>query len=130
MITMAEYLMNRDAQYPLTQEQMDNAEDLLEKLNELEDHWSDESGEEFVVTSGYRPAAINAEIPGSKPHDAHERCQGVDLRDINMELSDFLLRNTTLLEQLGLWMESPSSAKDHVHLQSYPPYSGHRVFIA
>jgi uncharacterized protein YcbK (DUF882 family) len=130
MVTLAEYIMGRDAQYPLTQEQWDNAEDLIEKLVELEDHWTDESGEEFVITSGYRPAEINAGIAGAKPDDAHTKCMGVDLRDTNMELSDFLLRNLTLLEQIGFWMESPQSAKDHVHLQIYAPHSGHRVFIA
>ncbi len=130
MINLKEYLGGRDALYPLTQEQYDNAEDLLERIAELEDHWSDESGEEFEMTSGYRPAAINATVPGAHHGDAHEDCQAIDLHDPNLELTDFLLRNTTLLEQIGLYLESPQSAKNHCHLQSRPPKSGHRVFIA
>lgn len=126
MITLESYLMGRDRAYPLNEELMTSALDLVDRLNKLQEHYPDS----FVITSGYRPPEINETIKGARTGDAHETCRGVDLRDWNLMLSEFLLDNLELLEEIGLWMESPSSAKDHVHLQSYPPKSGNRVFIA
>lgn len=126
MILLEDYLMNRDLAYPLTEEMQKNSEDIVNKLNQLQAHWVDE----FFITSGYRPAEINETIKGAKTGDAHETCRGVDLRDWNKMLSEFLIDNLEILEETGLWMESPDSSKDHVHLQTYPPKSGHRVFIA
>lgn len=119
--------MGRDTEYPPTLEQIENAEDLLQKLSLLEE----ELNVEFVITGGYRPEAMIEDhmLPGC-PHDAHSKGQGIDLRDIGLIISNTLIADQNLLIKYGLWMEDPSSSKDHLHLQTYPPGSGKRIFIA
>lgn len=126
MIDVMAYLEGRDAQYPITDEEFDNAETLCEKLAELENEY----GEDLILTSGYRPKAINEAIPGSKSCDQHTTCEAVDLRDTGGHLSNWILDNIEILEALNLYMESPKSAKNHVHLQLRPPKSGKRIFLA
>ena len=56
MITVDEYLMNRKS--GLTFELLENAIDTVEKVNKLLDAF----GSQRKVTSGYRPANVNAAI--------------------------------------------------------------------
>lgn len=126
MITLEDYMMGRDAAYPPSDEQLAAAKDIVEKLGSLEEAF----GSPIVLTSGYRPPEINATVPGAKHADAHEKCMGADLRDLGKELSKWCLANLLVLETIGLWMEAPGSAQNHVHVQTYAPKSGRRVFIA
>lgn len=126
MITLEDYLMGRDKDYPLTEQMSQDASMMVATLAILEKSY----GTPLVLTSGYRPAELNVNIPGACAHDAHTRCAGVDLRNSDGDLSAWCLNHLDILTQMGVWMESPQSAKNHVHLQLYPPASGHRVFIA
>lgn len=126
MISMNDFLMGRDVRFPLSDELKANALDMLGRLASLEDVW----GDPLVLTSGYRPSQINQQTPGAAPKSLHETCQAVDLHDPEWDLYDFLATNTSLLKQFGLYMESKSSALNHVHLQSVAPKSGKLIFIA
>lgn len=127
MITLKQYLEGRDAQYPPTDEQREDAEDLLEKIALLED----ELEIEFIMSGGYRPEAMieDKELPGCA-HDAHSKCQGIDIHDPDLEISTRLTSDPQPLIDCSLFMESPLSAKNHLHLQSYAPPSGKRIFLA
>jgi hypothetical protein len=125
-LTVDDYLMGRDRQYGITATQLLAARELVDTLNAL----MTKCAIQLVITSGYRPPALNMLIPGSKPGDAHESCRGVDLRDSGKALSKWLVENVETMVILNLWMESPTDAADHVHLQSYPPKSGNRIFKA
>lgn len=127
MISFEDYMMGRDVEYPPTDDLVACAEDLVDRIALLEVKYNSEP---LVITSGYRPPAITDTIPHAVHGDAHEKCQGIDLKDPDKKLSTYLLANLAVLEELGLWLESPISAHDHVHLQTYPPKSGKRVFIA
>jgi uncharacterized protein YcbK (DUF882 family) len=61
MITREEILMGRDKQYPLNEEQEKNLQILLERVNKLRKEY----GKPMIVSSGYRPAAINAKVPNA-----------------------------------------------------------------
>lgn len=126
MITLEEYYMGRDEEWPPNQDQIDNALKMVEALSLLEEAC------EFplIITSGYRPTEINCFVAGASRGSLHAQCAAADLRDTNKKLSTFCLKNLEILEEIGLWMEDPKSAKDHVHLQVYPPKSGKRVFKA
>lgn len=126
MITLDQYLMGREVRFPITDEYKDNALILLDKISELEHIF----GETLTMTSGYRPSQINRQTPGASLTSTHETCEGIDLRDISGELGQFLITNVNILKALDLYMESPKSAKDHVHLQIRPPKSGRRIFLA
>lgn len=122
MITLTEYLMNRDKDFPLDMLQARNAADLLARVNwlfgTLEIHTK--------VTSGYRPSALNKKIGGAKM-STHTVCAGIDVSDPDGMLAAKLLDHLDLLEEAGLWMEHPDYTPKWIHLDTRPRKN--RVFI-
>lgn len=125
-LTLDDYMQGRDVKYGITATQFADALATLDALNKLQI----ECGIFLVITSGYRPPQITDTIPGAVHGDAHERCEGADLADTGKVISKWCLAHVEVLVKLGLWMESPLDAHDHVHLQTYPPKSGNRIFRA
>lgn len=84
-----------------------------------------------IVSSGWRPAEINATVPGAAPRSKHMTGQAIDLYDPDGDLDDWLLTDDgqRVLTNLGMWMEHPSATKGWAHVQSVPPKSGRRVFF-
>lgn len=111
MITLKEYLMGRDKDFPLDMPQALNAADLLARVNwlfgSLEIH--------AKVSSGYRPSAINKKIGGAKM-STHTVCAGIDLHDPDGMLAAKMLDHLDLLEECGLWLENPRFTEKWVHL--------------
>ena len=81
------------------------------------------------VSSGYRPAEVNAMTSGAAKHSNHMVCRAVDIADAKGELAKWCVANLDLLEHHQLWMEAPKYTVGWVHLQSVPPKSNHRVFV-
>ena len=82
-----------------------------------------------IVTSGWRPADINAVTPNARRRSLHISCQAVDLYDPDGDLDQWLLQVAdTVLHDLGLWLEHPAATKGWAHVQLRPPGSGRRVF--
>lgn len=115
--------MGRDVAAPLTPELEANLDRLLTALNAFRKAY----GKPMVVSSGYRPAAINASVGGAKASN-HMVCRACDFVDSDRKLSEFCLAHLEVLESCGLWLESPASTPGWVHLQCVPPRSGSRVF--
>lgn len=126
MFTLKEYFMDREREWPPSDEQTANAIKLINSIRQLESS----SGFDLHLTSGYRPVDVNSFVAGAARFSTHCSCQGVDLADPNGKLSNFCMKNQDLLEELGLYMEDPRDAKHHVHLQIRAPKSGHRIFRA
>ena len=139
MINMAQYLMGRDREHGhlLGTDLRHNAAitiDLanrllvLAKLAGVTLETSPRTGS--IVTSGWRPPAINAGTPGAAPRSKHLACQAVDLFDPDGDLDEWLMTmgGRKALEDLGLWIEHPAATKGWCHLQTVPPRSGNRVF--
>jgi hypothetical protein len=122
VISRAEVLMGRDSEYPLTPELEANLVRLLASLNRFRTIY----GKPMFVTSGYRPGKYNTKAGGA-PHSAHLTCEACDFADGEGKLADYCIRNLSLLEKCGLWMESPAKTKGWVHLQ-IRPVPGKRVF--
>lgn len=118
--------MGRDLTHPPNDELKENASDTVGKLKAIEFAY----GKPLTITSGYRPKEITFTVDGAKKGDAHEKCCGADLRDRDGSLNSWCMANLKILEKVGLWLEHPSSSKNHCHLQTYPPRSKNRVFIA
>lgn len=116
--------MGRDAQYPLSQELEQNLQKLLEALNLFRSLY----GKPMTVTSGYRPSAINANVPGAAKKSAHMSCQACDFRDLDGSLDKYCMDNQYILQQCGLYLEHPDSTPGWTHLQIRVPGSGNRVF--
>lgn len=113
MITLKEYLMGRDKEFPLDMLQAQNAADLLARINWLLGTLKIKA----KVSSGYRPTAINKSIGGAKM-STHTVCAGIDLYDPDGMLAAKMLDHLDLLEQCGLWLENPKYTKNWVHLDT------------
>lgn len=111
MITVSEYLMGRDKEFPLDMLQARNMAELLSKVNylfgKLDLH--------AKVSSGYRPASINKKIGGAKM-STHTVCAGIDLADPDGNLAIVMKKNVELLKELGLYLENPDFTKGWIHL--------------
>ena len=102
MITLKEYLMNRDKDFPLDMQQARNAADLLSRVNYLFGRLNLKA----TVSSGYRPSSINKTIGGAKL-STHTVCAGIDLIDPFGKIGILLTKRTELLQEIGLWLENP-----------------------
>jgi hypothetical protein len=135
IITTEQYLMGRDARFPgdLTDEILANIRDLLPRVNMLIQLAAVE-GVTFeisprtktILTSGWRPPAINEATHGAAPMSTHMAGQGIDIYDPNDgDLDDWLWKNQHVLGRpdINLYMEHPSATKGWAHLQSRVPKS-------
>jgi hypothetical protein len=134
MILIMDYWMGRDSKYrgELTGEIRANADDLLRRVNTLFDlaGWHLERNPETgsPVTSGWRPPAVNARVPGAALRSKHLTGQAVDLFDPAGDVDDWCMAHQERLAAVGLWLEHPAATKGWCHLQSVAPKSGNRVF--
>lgn len=125
-LKLADYYMGRDKLHrgELTRELRANARETLRRVNRL----LKRAGLFRRVTSGWRPAAINATVPGAARGSRHLTCLAVDLEDRDGALDAWCLAHLDVLAEIGLWLEHPDATPDWCHLQTQPPRSGNRVF--
>ena len=126
MLTLADYYMGRDRRFPdeLTDEKRSNAEEMVDKANELLNRF----GETRKVNSGWRPASVNAATVGAAKKSKHMECLAIDLEDKDGTLDAWCMENLDVLQEIGLWLEHPDSTDGWCHLQIIAPRSGNRVF--
>ena len=127
MISVADYFMGRDKQFPdeLTDELRTNAASTVDRVNQLLEAF----GEPRKVNSGWRPAVVNAATPNAAKKSKHMTCEACDISDYTGSLDAWCVNNLDALERIGLWLESPASTPSWCHVQTVPPRSGLRVFI-
>lgn len=113
MISVKEYLMGRDKEFPLDMLQAQNMANLLSKVNYLFGRLNLHAN----VSSGYRPSAINKKIGGAKM-STHTVCAGIDLVDKDGMLAAKMLDNVDMLKELGLYLENPKATIGWVHLDT------------
>ena len=132
MITLDDYWMGRDKQFPLnlTAEIKTNAQITVTRANLILSQFKQATGDtsQRKVTSGWRPPMINAITKNAAPNSKHMTGQAVDISDPDGDLDEWCLANRTYLEGAQLWQEHPSATKGWCHLQIVPPKSGNRVF--
>lgn len=116
--------MGREKTFPLSPEQEQNLEQLIVALNKLRTAY----GKPMYVTSGYRPPSVNTAVGGAKK-SSHMSCQACDFADSDGSLDEWCLANLDILEECGLYLESPMHTLGWCHLQIKKPASGNRVFI-
>jgi hypothetical protein len=125
-ITLAQYFMGRDAEHgaELTESLRRNAGAMVARANML----LERAGIACAVNSGWRPHAVNAQVPNASPRSRHLTCEAIDLADPDDRLDAWCVRHLEVLEALGLWLEHPQATPGWCHLQIVPPRSGRRVF--
>jgi hypothetical protein len=137
MITLADYWMGRDADYPLamTPQIERNAVQLLELVNRLlvvanlDGVRAAVNARGTVVRSGWRPPAVNATTKGAATNSKHMMGQAIDLEDPDGAVCRWLYANVPVLREIGIWCEHPSATPTWAHCQSMPPASGNRFFL-
>lgn len=123
-ITMTDYMMGRDKEFPPTDQERKNAECLLKRVNML----LEKANIEREVSSGYRPDHYNVDAGGAAT-SVHLTCEGVDLADADDKLKNWILKNPKILDDLDLTMEAPRYTDTWVHLQTKRAKSGRRIYI-
>ena len=113
MITLQQYLMGREKEYPLSLEQALNAADLLSRVNYL----LAKLGIVANVSSGYRPGHYNKAAGGAIKSN-HLICKAIDLKDSTGIIANTLRNNVKLLEECGLWLENPDRTNGWAHLDT------------
>ncbi len=114
----------RAIDYPPSVQVLAHAAVLAERLNRLHMYW----GHQLVLTSGYRPLAVNARTPGAAKRSNHIIGAAADVADPDWSLAKFVTSDIPMLEHLELWIEDPHFTPGWVHFQIFPPMSGKRVF--
>lgn len=139
MITLNDYWMGRDSEYPtaMSPDLEKAARMTVELVNKLLER-AVSAGVRIPLhprtgsqlSSGWRPATLNAKTPGAAPNSKHITAQAADVYDPDGDLDEWLMTDAgqQALLQIGLWMEHPSATKGWAHLQTIPPRSGRRVF--
>lgn len=120
--TREEYTKGRDEVEPLNEEQEKNLHQLLTVMDQFREAY----GKPLQISSGYRPASVNASVGGAKKSN-HIMCLAVDFTDPDGEIDKFCLNNLDLLIRLGLYLESPVHTPNWCHLQLKK--TSKRVFI-
>lgn len=126
MITEPDYWMGRDRLYPaqFTPDIQRNGAETVARVNALL-RVAKVAGR---VSSGWRPAAVNAATPRAARRSRHITAEACDLQDPKGDLGRWCLDNLHELERIGLWLETPGATPGWCHLQIVPPGSGRRVF--
>jgi hypothetical protein len=83
-----------------------------------------------IVSSGWRPQAVNSNVKGAAIRSKHITGQACDLYDPEGDIDTYLSSDAGLrvLTSAGLWLEHPAATKGWSHLQTVPPRSGNRIF--
>ena len=126
MITLYALLTSSD-KYPdralspeLTDEMVEDGADLIRQVNALLEDLESSASD---ISSGFRPASVNANTPNSAKKSLHMVCKAVDLvDDKDQTLAKLIAANSELLTKHGLWLEHPDSTKgkstNWVHLDN------------
>jgi len=141
VILLDEYFEDSIANWRYTRTPADfqNADDLLTRVNALEEEWIAEGGSPFLLSSGHRTRQRSLDLIARGYRAAlggkHETSQAVDILDGDGVRDDWISSfdrdggaNNSLLERFGLWREDAVSTPGWCHLQNVPPKSGRRTF--
>lgn len=126
-ISKDELLMGRDKKYAdeYTQEISDNLDKLLIPMNQIRAAYN----KPMIVSSGWRPAAINAKTPGAAKTSKHMIGLAADIVDTDGNLRKWVLQNLQLMKDLDIYLENFNFTPGWVHFGLGPPNSGKRIFI-
>jgi len=132
LITLDDFWMGRDKQYPLDLNETirANAAVTISKANMILTQFKQATGDtsQRKVVSGWRPPRVNAATPNAAPNSKHMTGQAVDISDPDGDLDEWLNTTRSALEAIDLYLEHPSATKGWCHLQTKAPKSGNRVF--
>lgn len=127
ILTLREYWMGRDSEFPPSGEVQTNAGVLLGRVNALFVRLAWPSP--VLVSSGYRPGRYNS-AAGGAPHSGHLVGKAVDVWDQSgkLKLAIAASGGERLLQEVGLWQEAARNTPTWCHLDTIERPT--RVFLA
>lgn len=137
MITLAEYLQGRDVSHALecSPDILRNAARMVDLANKMLVNARFDSvvlsprADGLMVNSGWRPPSLNAKTPGASKTSLHMTGEAIDINDPTGALDAWCVKVcSTVLKDLGLWLEAPAATPGWCHVQAKPPRSGARIF--
>lgn len=130
MITLNDFLKNRDKQYPkkYTETIKINCLKTLDCTNKLLSVVSkDLNIKSFSCTSGWRPSEVNNLLPNADPNSPHVTGEGIDILDTNNILKKYIGKNPKLVYECGFKaIEDFKLTKTWIHLQTRTPLNGQK----
>jgi len=126
MITLKE-LNPKGFQVP--EEHQKNLLVLHERMNKVREAW----GHPMIVRSGYRTVEDQIRIykeMGKEPKlgSCHLKGAACDIVAATKDFREWVVKNESLLAEIGLWMEKLEATPNWIHFQIFPPASGDRFF--
>ena len=124
------YWQGRDKKYrsELTESIIDNSILLMKKVNGLLKELGIANAK---VNSGWRPPSYNEELrrqgKPAAPKSKHISGEAVDLSDIDRTITNAILKNPSILDKYGLWMEDPSRTRTWAHFDLGTGRDPHRM---
>lgn len=114
--SLKEYLMGRDVSHKdeYTEAVKKEAEILLARVNNLFadlGHTSPAS-----ISSGWRPASLNAKVAGAAKSSYHTRGMAMDIKDVSGELYKLVTSKPELLRKYGFWVEHRDATPTWLHI--------------
>lgn len=137
MITLAEYMQGRDVSHALecSPDILRNAARMVDLANQALVNARFDSvvlsprADGLMVNSGWRPLSLNAKTPGASKNSLHMTGEAIDINDPTGSLDAWCVKVcSSVLKDLGLWLEAPAATPGWCHLQCKPPRSGARIF--
>lgn len=110
-ISVAEILMGREKEYPLSVDLIANLTQLMIRINLFRYIYDNP----LTITSGYRPGHYNKDVGGAT-NSCHMSCEAVDISDGSGELKRYIKNNPTILDRCDLYQEHPDHTPTWVHL--------------
>lgn len=80
-----------------------------------------------IVSSGWRPAAINSVTLGSAIRSKHITGEACDLYDPDGLIDEWCWAHQEILATIDLYIEHPSATKGWCHVQIVPPKSQENI---
>lgn len=118
--TLNDYITS-SGKYPERANSADLTEEVKSSANVLlstVDQFLTELGytETLKISSGFRPAAVNAATAGAAKRSLHQSGRAIDIEDPDGKLDEAIKARPELLDKYGLWLEDPSFTPGWAHL--------------
>jgi uncharacterized protein YcbK (DUF882 family) len=112
--------MGRDKLYPTeyNDEIKNNALKLLAAVNSFFESLKYE--QPLIISSGWRPSAINSQLANAAKKSLHMSGLAVDIKDPDGKLYALVCTHAELLRKYALFLEDGASTKGWVHLDISP----------
>lgn len=85
-------------------------------LNDVNAFLKEIGVENAIVSSGFRPSAVNGTIPGAAKKSLHLQGLAIDIKDVDGSIAKKAQAKPDIMRKYGIFLENPSFTKGWCHL--------------